>query len=275
MPTSSTAAKDFGPICDDYVFFETHATEAEEDLAAYLPRFREAMTRRVAELDSHAAEHAANQRCRVLDFGCGPGTFSGKFLKRLGCPADHLALTLVEPQPLYREQAAAALARFSTAPVRAFAALPERKAGIFDLILANHVLYYVTDLDTVVPAIAQALAPGGVFQTAIAGHDNPLIQFWVAAFRMLGRPVPYHTAESVATTFARHAIPVTTCTVPYRLEFPDTPANRASILRFLLGEYFAMLEEDTLRSLFDPFAHAGAITIDTCSHHFVVTAASG
>lgn len=273
MPTSSTAAKDFGPIRDDYAFFETHATEAEEDLAAYVPGFREVMTRRVAEIDSQAAHRAGGERCRVLDFGCGPGTFSGKFLDRLGCPADRLALTLVEPQPLYREQAAACLARFSTAPIRAFESLPEDGVGVFDVILANHVLYYVTDLDAVVPAIVRGLAPGGMLQTAIAGHDNPLIRLWVTAFAMLGRPVPYHTAESVDATFARHGIGATTSTVPYRLEFSDTPGNRASILRFLLGEYFAMLDEGALRSLFDPYARAGRILIETCSHHFAVTAA--
>jgi trans-aconitate 2-methyltransferase len=271
--TTPSAAKDFGPIRDDYAFFETHATEAEQDLAAYVPRFRDAVTRRVAEFDSISAERAASQQCRVLDFGCGPGTFSGKFLERLGCPADQLSLTLVEPQPRYREEAVRSLARFTTAPVQAFASLPEDRAGMFDLILANHVLYYVTDLDAVVPAIVRALAADGMFQTAIAGHDNPLIQFWVVAFALLGRPVPYHTAESVATTFARHSIAVTTYTVPYRLEFPDTRANRASILRFLLGEYVSMLDQDALHSLFDRYACAGAVTIETCSHHFVVTGA--
>jgi hypothetical protein len=28
---SKNPAKDFGPIADDYAFFETHATEAEQD----------------------------------------------------------------------------------------------------------------------------------------------------------------------------------------------------------------------------------------------------
>lgn len=32
---SKNPAKDFGPIADDYAFFETHATEAEQDVRAY------------------------------------------------------------------------------------------------------------------------------------------------------------------------------------------------------------------------------------------------
>ncbi len=267
-----TAAKDFGPIRNDYAFFEEHATEAADDLAAYLPGFHDAMARRLAALGSAGSSRSPSDRCRVLDLGCGPGTFSAKFLRGLGCPPDRLALSLVDPQPLYLSQATAALVASSTSPIRSSATLPPDAAKSFDLILSNHVLYYVADLDTTVPALVEALAPGGIFQTAIAGHDNPLIQFWVTAFAMLGRPVPYHTAESVAAVLDRHRITAATCTVPYDLVFPDSSENRACILRFLLAEHYALLREPDMLRLFDPFASGGRITINTCSHHFVVTA---
>jgi len=269
---AANAAKDFGPIRDDYAFFEEHATEAADDLAAYLPGFHDAMTRRLTACGAAVPAGSPSSRNRVLDFGCGPGTFSAKFLRRLGCPPDRLALSLVDPQPLYLGQAASALAGFTTSPIRSSAMLLPDAARSFDLILSNHVLYYVADLDTSVPAIVEALAPGGIFQTAIAGHDNPLIQFWVAAFAMLGRPVPYHTAESVAAVLDRHHITAATNTVPYDLVFPDSPENRARILRFLLAEHYALLPGADLLRLFDPYASSGTITIKTSSHHFVVNA---
>ena len=34
---SVTSIKNFGPIRDDYLFFEEHATEAAEDVRTYLP----------------------------------------------------------------------------------------------------------------------------------------------------------------------------------------------------------------------------------------------
>ncbi len=89
---------------------------------------------------------------------------------------------------------------------------------------------------------------------------------------MLGCSVPYHTAESVAAVFDTHGIPATTHIVSYRLAFPDSSENRSRILRFLLGDYYPLLPEDELRSLFDPYAAAGSITIDTVQQHFVVTA---
>jgi trans-aconitate 2-methyltransferase len=270
--TTSSAAKDFGPIRDDYAFFETHATEAAEDLAAYLPGFRDALARRLAAIDARGTESATSERCRVLDFGCGPGGFSTKFLDGLGCLPDRLTLTLVDPQPSYLDGATESIARYSTLPLRRSAVLPPDAAGTFDLILANHVLYYVPDLDETLPALVRSLAPGGLFQTAIAGRENPLIQFWIAAFAMLGRPVPYHMAENVADAFNRHGIRAATRSVPYSLVFPDSPENRTRILRFLLGEHFAELPESTLLCLFDPYATADTITIKTSSRHFIVTA---
>lgn len=269
MDTSVATTKDFGPIRDDYTFFENHSTEAEQDLNAYVPGFRAVLEQR---LRISTPTGRALPKCRVLDYGCGPGTFSAQLYDRLGCPPDRLCLSLVEPQPIYREQAMAALARFSTSRLQASSSLQTTHDQAYDLIVANHVFYYVPDLDAVLPAIVRALAPGGMFQTAIAGLENILIQFWMKAFAMLGQPVPYHTAESVAHVLERHRIPARTQEVTYRLEFPDSPNNRSRVLRFLLGEHYSLLPTQDIRRFFDPYAAAGMITIDTCQTHFAIHA---
>jgi SAM-dependent methyltransferase len=75
--------KDFGPIADDYAFFENHATEAEQDARAYLDRLRDVVP--------------SEGVLRMLDFGCGTGTFTAQFLQRAGWPPERLQLTLVDP----------------------------------------------------------------------------------------------------------------------------------------------------------------------------------
>jgi ubiquinone/menaquinone biosynthesis C-methylase UbiE len=75
--------KDFGPIADDYDFFECHATEAEQDARAYLAAIADAVPR--------------EGPIRLLDFGCGAGTFTSRFLTMAGWPGERLRLTLVEP----------------------------------------------------------------------------------------------------------------------------------------------------------------------------------
>src|SRR5262249_31112409 len=95
-------SKDFGPIADDYAFFETHATEAEEDSVAYVERLQGIVP--------------AAGPIRVLDFGCGSGKFTARFIQRASWPPDRLRLTLVEPVEEARSQAVAALTGYTAHP---------------------------------------------------------------------------------------------------------------------------------------------------------------
>jgi SAM-dependent methyltransferase len=124
---SENPAKDFGAIADDYSFFEQRSTEAREDVRAYAEELRGWLP--------------ATGVVRMLDFGCGTGGFTARFLDELGWAPERVALTLVEPFDLVRRQAAERLASRSGTPIVASAALPAALAGSFDLILANHVLY--------------------------------------------------------------------------------------------------------------------------------------
>src|SRR5688572_21332424 len=100
---SKNPEKDFGPIADDYAFFERHATEAEQDARAYLAAIAAAVPR--------------EGPTRMLDFGCGAGTFTARFLTMADWPAERLRLTLVEPVESARHEAAATLAGFSASPI--------------------------------------------------------------------------------------------------------------------------------------------------------------
>jgi trans-aconitate 2-methyltransferase len=276
---SDSPQKDFAPIADDYAFFEAHATEAEEDVSAYL---------------LHLAGIAApDGSIRMLDFGCGSGAFTARFLQRAGWPPERLQLTLVEPVESALRQAVARLAEFTTMSVAHSATLPggssehhARRAedgtrsvpatgaggmACFDLVLANHVFYYVPDLRGHLARLIEVLSPSGRLLTAIAGRANALIGFWLAGFASIGREVPYHTAEDVEAALQELGANYTKQPVPYELAFDDTEENRLKILRFLLSDHLGQMPRRMLLEMFDRYAREGRIWVRTFSEHFVVT----
>lgn len=244
--------KDFAPIQHDYAFFETHSTEAAQDVAGY--------ERILAEV-WHGAQRPG--QLRLLDFGCGPGGFTAQFLQQLAQPPDRLSLTLVEPVEAYRQAAETRLAAFSSTPVRASATLTADTDRNLDLIVANHVLYYVPQLADVVQKLLAARAPGGVLMTSMAGSDNTLIQFWHTCFQWLGQPLPYHTAEDLQRAFAQSGVEPACQKIHYRLQFADTRGHRESLFRFLLSDYVDQLQPDDVCDLLSPYAdRSGRITLE-------------
>jgi trans-aconitate methyltransferase len=253
---SKNPAKDFGPIADDYAFFESQATQAEQDSRAYVARL--------------AGIVPAEGMIRLLDFGCGSGTFTARFLQQAGWPRARLQLTLVEPVESVRAQAVARLACYTELPLVDAATLPSRAIAHFDIVLANQVLYYVPELRSQLARLVDALSPAGVFVTAIAARTNALIEFWISGFRSLGKEVPYNTSDDVEIGLQQLGAVYQKQQVAYELAFPDTEENRMRILRFLLAEHLAQMPHRPLLDLFDPYAHSGWVKIRTASDHYTI-----
>lgn len=252
----STAAKDFDSIADDYVFFERHATEAQEDARAYLERV--------------AGRVPASGPIKMLDLGCGSGAFTMRLLELAGWPPERLRLALVDPAVSVRRQAVARLTPFSGAPIADSDALPADLDGGFDVVLSNHALYYVADLQATLSRLLDAVAPAGVLLAAVAARSNALIDFWIAGFRLLGREVPYHTSEDVERVLQALRADYQKHAVPYALSFRDTEENRLRIIRFLLADHLAEMPLPPLLAKFDPYVRAGQIEIHTDSDHFTL-----
>lgn len=255
---SKNPGKDFGPIADDYAFFESHATEAREDVRAYVDHVREAMPN--------------SGPLRMLDFGCGSGTVTSRFLTETGWSPERVRLTLVEPVESARQQAILRVASLTTWPVTESAALPVESRDRFDCILANHVFYYVPKLKAQLAALIGSLAPGGILITAIASRANALIEFWTAGFGLLGQDVPYHTAENVEAALRELGTEYDKQQVAYDLSFPDTEENRLRIIRFLLADHLHLMPRQQLLAMFERYSRAGRIEIRTASDHFTVRA---
>jgi trans-aconitate 2-methyltransferase len=261
MLMSKNPAKDFEPIAGDYAFFETHATEAEQDSQAYVQRL--------------AGIVPAAGMVRLLDFGCGSGTFTARFLQQANWPPARLHLTLVDPVESARRQAVARVTSYAEHPVVDSATLPGGTSASFEIILANHVLYYVPELPSHLARLVEALSPTGVFVTAIASRTNALIEFWILGFRLLGREIPYNTSEDVERGLHLLGATCQKQQVDYELAFPDTEANRMRIIRFLLADHLAQIPQRPLLDLFDRYTCSGWIRIRTASDHFTIRAKRG
>jgi SAM-dependent methyltransferase len=256
---SKEPAKDFGAITDDYTFFETHATESEADVRAYATQL--------------VALSPDGETIRMLDFGCGSGSFTVRFLKQAGWQPERLKLTLVEPAESVRPLAVERLKGFTTTAISDSAALPEGLFGCFDLVLANHVFYYVPDLKDILQRLISSLSPSGVFLTAIAGYTNALIEFWITGFGLIGREIPYNTSEDVETALRDLGANYQKQQVPYEVKFQDTHENRMRMIRFLLADHLREMPHEPLLNLFDKYSHAGQIEYHLVCNHYTLRAA--
>jgi ubiquinone/menaquinone biosynthesis C-methylase UbiE len=248
--------KDFDKIASEFAFLWQHVTGAQEKARAY---------------EEHLATvKPADGIVNMLDFGCGSGAFAEQFLEHHGWPPEQLRLTLVDTAESMRHEAVARLARFTTSPLVESSALPLALDKRFDIVLANHVLYYVPDLEGALRQLIAALTPTGVFLVAIAARTNVLRELLTAAFELLGREVPYNTPDDIE--IALHAVNANyeTYQVPYELSFPDSVENRMHIIRFLVAEHLAQIPQQPLLEWFDQFSHAGRIEIRTKNDHYVL-----
>jgi SAM-dependent methyltransferase len=252
----TSTLQEYGPIQDDYSFFQAHSTEAEQDVRAYLA------TVRGLGLDAGPV--------RLLDFGCGDGKLTADFLTRVRLPPSRLRVDLVEPDEAYRRSAAERVRPFTAYAVPAHPCLPPGRGADFDLVLSNHALYYVPDLPDTAAELLEALAPGGVFITAMAGRRNAWVQLWDQCFAWLGRPTPYHTSEGLEAYLVSRGIAYGKSDVWYELAFPDAADNRLKICRFLLGASFLDMPRDPMLALFDRYSSGGHIRMSVVHEQFLV-----
>jgi SAM-dependent methyltransferase len=251
-----TSRKPFELIHDAYAFFQQHTTETEADIRAYLPHLRAMAT--------------GHQPIRMLDFGCGDGQFTAALLGRAPWLQARLQLALVEPDDVYRHQAVARLQSYTTQPVCAWPALPPHLQACFDLVLANHVLYYMPDLDGTLAALLRALATPGLFLTAMAGQRSTFAQWCQQCFAWLGQPYPFHTAEDLEGALARQGVAYGKEDVHYEFVFPDTAEHRLTVMRFLLGNAYHDVSQPAMLALFDPYAQGEQVVMRLVHEHFMV-----
>lgn len=252
---------DFGALAGDYAFFLDHSSETAAQI--------EALGAHLAWLTGRPGS------ARLLDFGCGTGAFTEALLRAVEPPPERLALWLVEPVAAQLERAAARLAPLAGRVTPLGAGLAARRAPHFDLILANHSLYYVPDLPAAAADLLGRLAPGGRLIAALLDRDNALAGIWQAGFAAARRPFPFALAEDLEAALRRLGIETVREPINYRIAFADSRKARLKVLRFLMAQYFEHVSPDEAAALFDPFRRGGNVVIETAYPHLVARRPEG
>jgi trans-aconitate methyltransferase len=250
------SSKSFAPIHDDYAFFQEHSTEAEADLSSHLHYI-------LPLVKSGKAIH-------LLDFGCGDGLFTHQLLARARFDPSRLNLSLVEPDSGYQHQARTRLQVFTSNPISSWPSIPPEQENSFDLILANHVLYYVKNLADILGQLLEAQDSDSCFLISMAGLENVLMQIIYLSFASLLEPMPYYQAEDIEITLVALKQQFQKKRIDYEVNFPDKEENRLKMFRFLLGENFERMDREKIVRLFDPYVVKRRIIIQTYHYQFVI-----
>lgn len=111
----------------------------------------------------------------VLELGCGPGQFWQVNVDQVP-PGWNLTLTDISPGMLKVARSTLQAAGLNAHTLQLDAselARDERfQEGAFDVVLANHMLYHVPDLDTALRGIRRVLRPGGKLLAATNGRRH-------------------------------------------------------------------------------------------------------
>lgn len=123
----------------------------------------------------------------TLDAGCGPGIYFNGILDHI--PNGHL-VSFDLSEGMVRKACAHERANEADLLVADLQAIPFADA-MFDVVLANHVLFHVADFDQTVQEIRRVLKPDGVLISATNSHYS-MAEFSILmrrAFSLLGYPV--------------------------------------------------------------------------------------
>jgi trans-aconitate 2-methyltransferase len=122
--------------------------------------FEDERTRPVRDLLTPVPD---DYRGRAIDLGCGPGNSTEILSAKL--PAAHISGIDSSPDMIEAARKRLPQLEFSVADIASW-----RDAGPFDVILANAVLHWLPDHESLFPALLAKLAPGGAL--AVQMPDN-------------------------------------------------------------------------------------------------------
>jgi ubiquinone/menaquinone biosynthesis C-methylase UbiE len=208
---------------------------------------------------------------RVLDVGAGTGILWHEHRQHL--PAG-LRLTIADLSPGMIASATALLGDLLDDAIVANAEDLPFGNGTFDLVVANHMLYHVPDIDRAIGEFVRVLAPDGVLVAATNGERH-MIETWDLITQVTGRAPDRRVAtrfslEHGAEKLARHVRHVARQDFPDSLRVTDPDAVVAYLASTAAEDH---LTEDHLSAAREIVAEAiaacGAFTIQKAAGVFI------
>lgn len=171
-----------------------HESIAESFQAGYdrSPRFRE----RLMLWRDLIARHV-RPGDRVLDAGCGAGTFSFE-AARVGASVEAIDGSAAMIDLARKRQRELGLADIGF-DVALLDSLSARAEGEFDVVLSSSVLEYLPDLSTEVARLVRLLKPGGRLILSMPNRDSLYRKAEQVAFSLVGRPSYFAHVKSMTT----------------------------------------------------------------------------
>ena len=227
-----TTEKVFTGIETDYSFFMSHSTEAASVLDC---------------LCSESFRSVINQSNTILDFGGGDGEFTENVFKKINLSPK--MVMLVEPAASYHEKWIERLRGMSQC-LSTQTSIDTVNDKSVELIIANHVLYYVGDLSRVIEEHKRISKADAFAIYSMASVNNSLIKMWDIGFEAgLDMNTPYNSAPALEAVLRLKEISCEPHLVHSEFVCLDTKENRTKLLRFLFKDHLSKFKSEGKISL--------------------------
>ncbi len=249
--------KDFSSITNAYKFFKEHSTEYEANRHEIILKLEQ----------SKLLERGIS----ILDFGGGDGELLSDLYSKTDINKFDPKLYIFEPVENYQESAKSKLALVGYNNLVVLEKIDELPDATLDLILVNHVLYYVENLDQTISKLRSKLNENGQLWILMADENNSADQLWEVFFEKLGMKVPYFLTNDLRFILDDQSVQyLETREIKSTFFFKNSNENRSSLVRFLLGNYSERFNDETIKEAVSCYEEGSDIRLPLSDSLFAI-----
>ncbi|MFK8136877.1 MAG: methyltransferase domain-containing protein [Bdellovibrionales bacterium] len=229
-----STSKDFNPIDEAYTFFLKHSNESRLGILA--------MRTKAVEI------FKKNTKSRVLDFGSGDGKVISKLFSGKDFVGNRLFVDLVEPAKIPMNRSEKLLANFPAKNIGRYSHLDKIDSEVrYDLILVNHVAYYVSSLSKTIESLYSRLTDGGSIVLIMGNSQNDLVRMSSRIFEKSKIDKKFHDISDLISILDRGGYFYSVEHLNGYLRFTANKNSVDHINRFVLGNEYVSLKNEGLK----------------------------
>ncbi len=248
----------FDTIKEEYEFFLGHSTESKV-----------ALDNMIASITPHI--HYNQGEFDFLDFGCGDGKFTQELLSALPIRSAKNHNYLVEPNTEYLSEAGNRVACFSKSQIIPSGDLNDIQDSTIDIGIANHSVYYLSDLRAFLVELQRVMKPGSLFLVTLANRENEITHINHDLYAINRVVFPKFIAEDFAHVLESSSIYFRSKKLESELCFVDSTENRLKTIKFLTAINHGKLTNISgMLRIFDSYKYSSKIRIQLNDTLFVL-----